>query len=109
VIEGSHNGFDIAEKDMLLRGPGDLFGTKQSGARGGMSTLCVEQLQRHPQLIGQARVAAADLLAERQLNPALKAALVAYGFWVPGDASDTNGSISGSPASSTGKSGVTGA
>ncbi|MBQ7265405.1 MAG: ATP-dependent DNA helicase RecG [Firmicutes bacterium] len=27
----SNNGFDISEKDMLLRGPGDFFGTRQHG------------------------------------------------------------------------------
>ena len=31
ILEASTDGFEIAEKDLLLRGPGDLLGTKQSG------------------------------------------------------------------------------
>jgi ATP-dependent DNA helicase RecG len=31
AIEEIHNGFELAEKDMQLRGPGELFGTRQSG------------------------------------------------------------------------------
>ncbi len=32
VLETSNDGFAIAEKDLSLRGPGDLFGIRQSGA-----------------------------------------------------------------------------
>ena len=31
ILKNSHDGFEIAEKDMYLRGPGDFFGTNQSG------------------------------------------------------------------------------
>ncbi len=31
VLETSLNGFEIAEKDLLLRGPGDMVGTRQHG------------------------------------------------------------------------------
>ena len=31
ILKQSSDGFDIAEKDLLLRGSGDFFGTNQSG------------------------------------------------------------------------------
>jgi ATP-dependent DNA helicase RecG len=31
VLEASFDGFEIAEKDLLLRGPGDIVGTRQHG------------------------------------------------------------------------------
>ena len=36
VLTQSNDGFFIAEKDMELRGPGDMFGTRQSGAVSGL-------------------------------------------------------------------------
>ena len=30
-MAGSNDGFDLARKDLELRGPGDVFGTRQSG------------------------------------------------------------------------------
>lgn len=37
ILTKTNDGFIIAEKDMELRGPGDLFGTRQSGAISGLS------------------------------------------------------------------------
>lgn len=34
VLEHSNDGFEIAEQDLRLRGPGDLFGVRQSGEMG---------------------------------------------------------------------------
>ena len=31
ILKNSNNGFEIAEKDLFLRGSGDFFGTNQSG------------------------------------------------------------------------------
>ena len=32
ILAHSNDGFDIAEQDLRLRGPGDIFGVRQSGA-----------------------------------------------------------------------------
>ncbi|MDD5848913.1 MAG: ATP-dependent DNA helicase RecG [Firmicutes bacterium] len=34
ILEKSNDGFQIAEEDLKLRGPGDMFGTRQSGEMG---------------------------------------------------------------------------
>ena len=63
------DGFEIAERDLQLRGPGDFFGTRQSG----LPTLRVGDLLRDHQLMEEARreaVAALD-------DPAQTAALAA--------------------------------
>ena len=31
LVERNHNGFDLAQADLELRGPGDVFGLRQSG------------------------------------------------------------------------------
>jgi ATP-dependent DNA helicase RecG len=51
IMEKSSNGFVIAEKDLELRGPGELLGTKQSG----VPELRVGNLVRDQQLLEKAR------------------------------------------------------
>jgi ATP-dependent DNA helicase RecG len=53
------DGFDIAERDLLLRGPGDFFGTRQAGA----PTFRVIDLVRDRELLDMARREADDWLA----------------------------------------------
>jgi ATP-dependent DNA helicase RecG len=59
ALTDTTDGFEIAERDLALRGPGDFFGTRQSG----MPTLRVGDLLRDQALMEEARreaVAALD-------------------------------------------------
>jgi ATP-dependent DNA helicase RecG len=51
AIVASDNGFDIAERDLEIRGPGVLFGARQSG----LAPFRVAQLPRDMDLLGMAR------------------------------------------------------
>ncbi len=57
IMERTHDGFELAEADLQLRGPGDLFGTAQSG----LPTMRVASLLDAP-LIASARAEAESLL-----------------------------------------------
>ncbi|HEX2141031.1 MAG TPA: ATP-dependent DNA helicase RecG, partial [Candidatus Limnocylindria bacterium] len=61
VVRGSSDGFEIAEADLVLRGAGNLLGTRQSG----LPPLKVASLfePRHVELAGRARVLADSLVA----------------------------------------------
>jgi ATP-dependent DNA helicase RecG len=62
----TNDGFVIAEKDLALRGPGDFFGTRQSG----LPTLRVGDLIRDHALMEEARrQATAWLDSVRQPDP----------------------------------------
>ncbi|MEM6642517.1 MAG: ATP-dependent DNA helicase RecG [Bacteroidota bacterium] len=54
------DGFKIAEVDLEIRGPGDLMGTRQSGAL----DLLVSDLVQDGEILKVARIAAQDLLKE---------------------------------------------
>jgi ATP-dependent DNA helicase RecG len=54
----TNNGFEIAETDLQLRGPGDLMGTQQSG----VLDLLIADLGKDNQILQQAREAAVEIL-----------------------------------------------
>ena len=64
ALENSNDGFHLAEVDLQLRGPGDFFGTRQSG----MPTLRMARLSDMG-LLREARDAAAGIIAR---DPSLK-------------------------------------
>ncbi|MCV6606418.1 MAG: helicase-related protein, partial [Porticoccaceae bacterium] len=75
IMRETNDGFRIAEKDLQLRGPGEVLGTRQTGE----IALRIADLQRDSHLIGEVRRSAQQLLAR---HPDLVAALVAR--WLPG-------------------------
>lgn len=73
ALERSASGFEIAEKDLKLRGPGAFFGTRQSG----LPDIAMENLS-NLRLVEIARSEVADLLVsdpELEHNPILKSEL----------------------------------
>ncbi len=76
VLVHSNDGFEIAEMDLRLRGPGQVLGTRQSG----LPDLALASLSDDGEVLEQARDLARRLLEEDpQLEgrPLLRAALVA--------------------------------
>jgi ATP-dependent DNA helicase RecG len=65
VIYENSDGFEIARQDLLLRGPGELLGERQSG----MPMLRFADLERDAPLVRAAQEAAAELL-EREAERA---------------------------------------
>src|SRR5690606_28640743 len=59
ALASTTDGFVIAERDLALRGPGDVFGTRQSG----LPTLRVGDLARDQALMEEARTLAQQMLA----------------------------------------------
>ena len=69
----SNDGFEIAEVDLQLRGPGDLMGTQQSGDL----NLKISDLRKDGQIVALAREAArgliqADPQIEQDINARIK-------------------------------------
>ncbi|RJS16874.1 DNA helicase RecG [Corallococcus sp. H22C18031201] len=67
VMEGSSDGFVIAEKDLEIRGPGEFLGTRQSG----LPELAVANLARDSDLLSLAQQEARRILEK---DPELKSA-----------------------------------
>ena len=65
VLEKTSNGFDVAEADWELRGPGDLLGTAQSG----LPALKIGNLKSDAHLMRSARAVAMSIFAN---DPALE-------------------------------------
>jgi ATP-dependent DNA helicase RecG len=59
ALEGSASGFDIAEEDLRIRGPGEWLGTRQAGR---LPELRLADLVRHGDLVPPLREAALRLL-----------------------------------------------
>ena len=67
ALADTTNGFEIAERDLELRGPGDFFGTRQSG----LPTLRTGDLLRDHSLMERARDEAVRVLDEQTLTAPL--------------------------------------
>jgi ATP-dependent DNA helicase RecG len=65
VLEKTSDGFEVAEADWELRGPGDLLGTAQSG----LPALKIGDLRRDAQLMKRARTSATSIF---EMDPQLE-------------------------------------
>ena len=64
ILRESNDGFVIAEKDLEIRGPGELLGTKQTGDMG----FRVAKLERYHHLLNQAHHVAQQILKDYPEN-----------------------------------------
>src|SRR5207237_3259728 len=64
ALEASSDGFEIAEKDFELRGPGDVLGTRQHGEL----PLRSADLARDRELLGEARAIAIRLIDDGRID-----------------------------------------
>jgi ATP-dependent DNA helicase RecG len=67
AMAGTTDGFAIAERDLELRGPGDFFGTRQSG----LPRLRTGDLVRDREIMEDAHREARRIVDERGLTPEL--------------------------------------
>lgn len=67
IMRASQNGFVIAEKDLALRGPGEVLGAQQSG----LPNLRIADLARDVALLPEVRRAATRLLCQHPATAAL--------------------------------------
>jgi ATP-dependent DNA helicase RecG len=76
-MEKTHDGFRIAEEDLDIRGPGEFFGTRQSG----LPDFRVGHILRDSRILAEARREAFDLLEsdpelENIENRSIRAAVI---------------------------------
>lgn len=67
VMRETTDGFRIAEKDLELRGPGEVLGTRQTG----MMAFRVADLQRDSDLLTRVKQVASQIAADPQLTDAI--------------------------------------
>ena len=60
ILCESSDGFRIAEEDLNLRGPGEIFGTRQHG----LPEMRISDIVRHSDILSKAREAAVQILEE---------------------------------------------
>ncbi len=58
ILCGNSDGFDIAEEDLKLRGPGEIFGTKQHG----LPEMHIADIIRHKEILEKSKEIASDIL-----------------------------------------------
>lgn len=66
-MEKTADGFEIAEEDYRLRGPGDVHGTEQSG-----QNVYIEEILDYPELFEKAKAAAEMCTAENRYGLMLR-------------------------------------
>ena len=64
LLESSNDGFELAEEDLKLRGPGDYLGTRQSG----LPNFKIAKISDF-EILHQARLSALNILS---IDPELK-------------------------------------
>ena len=60
IMEDSSDGFYIAEEDLKLRGPGEIFGTRQHG----LPDMKIADMSRHMDVLSGARNEAVRILEQ---------------------------------------------
>jgi ATP-dependent DNA helicase RecG len=87
IVERLHDGFDLAEEDLRIRGPGDYIGTRQSG----LPDLKVATISDHDTLSlarrEAARVLDSDPTLQNPENGPLAARMREYSLGHPGEMS----------------------
>jgi len=73
----TNDGFELAEADLRMRGPGDMEGTRQSGLA---FDLRIADLGKDSPILAQARTAASDILADDPLLEKPSSALLRSGL-----------------------------
>ena len=79
ALEQSEDGFELAEVDLRLRGPGEFFGRRQSGTPDLKMAQLGDARLLHAARLEAERILAGDPLLERQEHKLLSTKVVA--FW----------------------------